>query len=244
MMQVVKIVTLLLFLAAGYSCAAQKEISGTFSDSDPTLAANDTPVIYKFHDSTFTKTRYRHLGKKTKFYGDYTITADTLILDYNPKADPLPSKYKFISKKPFGQSNIYSTSQDKTVLDVNFQVSNLKGEPINEPTLFLKNKSQEIIMAFLADSNGKYPSLNIRDNYIDHFQFQSIRYKPLTIPADSLKGYKSDVQIMLSDSQVYYGDCDKINKYVFKRRSREKIELHNLQTEEKLVLIREDPDNK
>ncbi|HLR77227.1 MAG TPA: hypothetical protein VK106_06165 [Balneolaceae bacterium] len=231
----------MLLLISANSCAAQKIIKGEYLQKYPVYGVSGISFAYHFTDSSFTKFTYEHLGIKTIAKGTYKIIGDTLILNYNALKDPAPSYWKFIKK----DSLLTLMDEESTWLSqgikVQFQAVNRKEEPVGGVNLALKDKNDEVIGGFVSDSLGFFSNMFIYGkNYIQKFHFTFIGRKSVIIQADTLRGYKSKVKIVLSNSQTYYSDYNGIEKYLIKDIENEKIVLQNLENNKKIMLIKQD----
>lgn len=112
--------------------------------------------------------------------------------------------------------------------------------PLNEPVMILRNRDEEIVMSFSAETAGRYPSLHIQDGYISSIQIQSLRFKPLTISADSLRGYQSQIKVSLSESRTYYSKQKNTFKYLIQEINKNRVVLDCLGKNQRIILRRQD----
>lgn len=233
-MRFVSIYTLLLILINVTSCRAQEIFRGEYIQPNSYLSGEG--ITYHFTDSSFTKTTYAHLGVETIAKGSYKVSDDTLLLHYRPLKDPSPSYWEFTDKDSLlalmGKDSYLLTKGIK----VQFRSVNKQQESLRGTNLAVRNKKEEVVTGFGADSLGYFPNMFFYGGYIEKFHFSFIGKKPVTIKADTLRGYKADVKIILSDSQIYYSDYDGTKKYLIKRRTNDRIELRSFATNEKIVL--------
>jgi hypothetical protein len=224
----------IVLITASYNSTLGQVLQGTFSGSDG-------KTYHFINDSTSKVVSLLHVGKRIE-KGDYTINDDTLCLDFEPTEDPSPSGFEFVKRKQNPVPHL-STSRDTVGFTVHFNIVNEEEKPIQGAILALLNKNESAIMGFNADSLGNFPQLSIVNSYINKFRFSFLGYEELEISADTLAGHTSKVEVVLSNNETY-SKYDGTEKYLISSLKRNKVTLKNLKTGEKLILVREDPDNK
>lgn len=237
-MQVVKYTFVILLFLFSSSCIAQN-ISGKYAQKYPVYGASGVGISYSFTQSSFTQITYEHLGIKTLAKGSYQVVGDTLILKYESLRDPAPSYWKFVQK-----DSLYSLMGDDSFLlsdgiKVQFRSVNRTGEPRGGANLAVRNKKEEVVTGFVSDSLGYFPKMFFYGDYIQNFKFTFVGRKPVTIKADTLRGHKSKINVILSNSQTYYSDYEGVKKYLIKNSEEDKITLQSLKSNKEIILEKE-----
>jgi|GEM_PF-1493352 len=231
-----------LFLIVISGCVTMRfpdTIKGTFFITGDTIS--NSSFSYQFKDTTFETTSSGDLsGYQDKAGGRYGMAGDTLILNYEPLEDPDPSLYKFLKREPLSATtNANSASREGSNGTVRFQIMNKMDEPVGGVALALRNEAEEILDAFSSDALGNYRELTIpKKKDLHDFRFNYIGSKSVTIPADTLRGHHSKVEIILSDSATSYSNYDGIKKYLIKEAEKNRIVLQRLENNEHIVLVR------
>ncbi len=205
-----------------------QHFEGTFS--------GDNGKVYEFHQSTF-KTSTGEIGLHSPqkvAQGNYSITEDTLFLHFKPVNNPPKPGFEFVKKEPIDAK---LSSQDRQVY-VHFKIVGNDNKPIIPPPIvILKNKEEEDIQGFRADSLGQIPEVFIFGSFQGYFHFTSLANEELKIKTDTLSGYKSRVKVTLPE-RTRYEDYEGTKKYMIKTREQEKIVLQSLTNDEEIVLER------
>ncbi|WP_081210384.1 hypothetical protein [Salegentibacter sediminis] len=236
-LQAVRKKILLLFLffwGYNYNCQSQN-IIGEFKRIDPSTAARDIGVKFVFKENfRFERTDFMHLGTQEKSHGNYSISKDTLFLNYEKYADSLGSSLEMIQKKKI--KSLSNSGLENPPLYSKIQVFNNPGTPQSGANLVLRNKEQEIIMAFMSDTEGFFPFLNIYDRYIENFQISALGKKEIVIKTDTLFGFKTKIKIHFQDSSKSIKSKETTEKFLIQEITDNKLRLLTL--EEELVLLK------
>ncbi|CAM4063437.1 hypothetical protein GILI108418_02380 [Gillisia limnaea] len=94
--------------------------------------------------------------------------------------------------------------------------------------LLVQNKEKKIVTGFISNDDGEFPQLSIYDHYIQYLTFSWIGSREISIPADSLFGYRTEIEVHLKESAVTYYNPDMKIYYLITRRSRDRLELKSL----------------
>ena len=216
-------------------CTAQQKISGDYSH-------RGIAEVFHFGDSLFTKIDYSHIGPllKTVSKGSYKLKGDTLYLNYRSLDDQDPSSWRFIKKRSCAINK--NLSQDSLCFQTKFRVVNKKGDPLSETLLILVQENQKS-KAFEADSMGYFPKISQDVRSIKKFWFTNASYKGLTINRNKVIGYKSEVEVILSSSNIGYSEFEGTKVYLIKKVTGNRLVLQSIEGSEIMVLERRDSDN-
>lgn len=234
-MQAVKLTLLLivLFISSFDQSTAQTTITGQYTGNNR--------LDYQFTDSSFVVTAYDHIEMQRKAGGFYELSGDTLILEYKPMKDPSPSRYEITSKERFDVPlGMQPTERDTNSIMTDLKIVDYDGQPLQEPILILRNKKDEVVMSFSSDTAGAYPPLHIQDEYIASIKIQSLQFKPISIPTDSLRGYQSQLKVILSKSRTYYSQQKDTLKYIFQKKDEGRVILDGVEKNQRIILQRKD----
>lgn len=234
------LIGLLLILTIGCSTttSVQKKIKGKFY---PKLNYynGESSFYYQFSDSTFTTRTSMNLDMVDHAGGTYRIAHDTLFLDYEPL-----QKLKSLTYRIIGQETIQPLAgqSNDTLGSVDFSVVDRKGKPIQSANALMRNRSEKMIKGYGADSLGHFPTFSISNKAHD-FYFFFVGRHPVTIPADTLAAYDSEVEVLLTG--ITYSQYDGIKKFLIKEAERDQIVLQPLGNDqrERVVWVRAGTDN-
>lgn len=234
-MQVVKYCIIIIFTLFYQSSAAQG-LQGTFYGDDG--------LIYNFNEDTF-KTVTRYVGfhsEKEVAKGSYSIAENTLFLNYEPIINHPKPTFKFIEKEPIYNRAKEDTLSKDALISVHFKIVGGNNEPIvPQPIVQLRNKENQAIQGFSADTLGHLSEIFIFGPFKGYFYFTSLANEELKIWADTLSGYKSIVKVMLPE-RTTYSIHDGTKKYLIEERTEDRIVLQSLEDNKKIVLERKDSD--
>lgn len=228
LMQVVKNITLFsIFLLFNYAMNSQN-IVGSYYLIDQTVVAGDlgSTLIFEM-DGTFKRVAFEHLGEKSIAGGYYRVEGDTLFLEYKPQGINFQSEIKLIDKKDLN---------DPGILFAEIKVFNSNGDPQPGVNLLIQNKEKKLVTGFSSNKEGNFPPLSMYDNYIQYFIISWIGHREVTIPAESLFGYSTNIEVHLKDSTVTYDNSDKIIKLIIIKRNVEGLELQQMNEDNGTVL--------
>lgn len=233
-----KIVIFLSCLMFANICFGQQAFTGTFFRSDQP----DSAIYYNFSHNNFNIFTYTHSYKRIDARGSYSIVGDTLYLNYKPLTKKHASQWKFVEKNAFnfliGKDD--SVSKELASTQVQFQVTHSNGKPLQGINLVLLNKKGQAVTGFVSDTLGYFPVMLFFDDYIKRFRFAFVGYKTLTIEAKKMIGYRSKIQVILSNFYHSYNDFGGTKSYLIKKLNKNKMVLESLENHQKIVLERED----
>ena len=231
-----KIIFLLLIISSyNFNCQSQT-IIGEFKRIDPATAARDIGVKFIFEEnSRFEKIEFKHMGTKEKSHGSYSISNDTIILEYEKYESSERRKVKMIQKK---QISTTSTMTNNLPLYSSIQVLGKSGNPESGANLVLRNSGKKTIMAFMSDSNGYFPDLNIYDKYVEEFQVSALGQDEIIIRTDSLFGFTSKIKIHFQDSSVLRKSKEATEKFLIQKISDDELSFISLEKNELVLLKR------
>ena len=226
------LVSIFFVISCASSLSLQQVLHGTFY-VDYNNSSGESSFSYQFKDGTFIATLSQNLDMGAKSKGSYQLASDTLILEYEPYDKPESSTYRFISKTPV-------TSQEATEMDtlgsVSFRIVNREGNPIRSANVVARNNAEKMISGYGADSLGRGPKQFITER-VDEFYIGFVGRHSVTIPADTLAGYNSEVEVMLTGTT--YNHYDGIKKFLIEEVDKNRIVMQRLEDNERMVLIRE-----
>ena len=232
-MQIAKYCTLIIFFLLYQNLSAQG-LQGKYYGDDG--------LIYYFDKSTF-KTVTRHVGfhsDKKVSKGSYKVNQDTLFLKFEPIENYPVAKLEFTQKESI--NNIVkgdTLSQDSTI-SIGFKVVGINDKPINpSPILQIRNKNDQVIQGFWADSLGYIDKIFIFGSFEGSFLFTSLANEEFRIEADTLMGFKSKVKVTLPERKKY-NDYNGTKKYFIKKRTKFEVVLENPETNKKVTLKRKE----
>ncbi|MDG1528001.1 MAG: hypothetical protein P8I51_00285 [Polaribacter sp.] len=232
-MQVVKkILIIIIFANIFQSCFSQKKLIGKYIRDDASLSLQDIGSKYLFNaDKTFIQTDFFHLEKKEIFEGTYKLNKDFLILHYKPRIQQ-NNNYKFIKKRKI------SEEKNNNYLFTKMKLTNKKLRE-GEIELLVYDKKGKLLMGFSSNKNGEFPFLSLYDTKIGCFIFSSLVYQEVKIPAEELFGYLSEIDVLLEKTLTKYSQRNDTVKYLINSINNNKLELKNIKTKEKIILIKE-----
>ncbi|MDG2072999.1 MAG: hypothetical protein P8J28_00175 [Polaribacter sp.] len=108
-----------------------------------------------------------------------------------------------------------------------------------EIELLVYDKKGKLLMGFSSNKNGEFPFLSLYDTKIGCFIFSSLVYQEVKIPAEELFGYLSEIDVLLEKTLTKYSQRNDTVKYLINSINNNKLELKNIKTKEKIILIKE-----
>lgn len=232
-MQVVKkVLILIVFIGIFQSCFSQKKLAGNYIRKDIALMVKDIGSSYSFNRyNSFTQTDFLHLESQLILKGNYKLKKDTLTLYYIPNIKK-EKDYKFIKKKKVEKNNY------KDYLFSKIKLTN-KGLRKADVELLIYDKKGKLLMGFSSNENGEFPYLSLFDTKIGYFIFSSLLYQEVKIPSSELFGFSSEVHIKLKKNLIEYSQKKDTINYLIKSFTKKKIELENIKTKEKVILLKQ-----
>lgn len=236
-MQVVKVFLFLMStLIATSNCVGQEKIIGEFRKTNPII---DFGVQYIFNNKNeFQKIENQHLGIKKVAIGHYSISEDSLVLQFEKPINVDTSTYTIIEKEKFTRAPGLDNSIREGSASINIQIVNKRHVSLSGANMTLNNKDGKIVLAFISDENGNYPPLSIQDNYIDKLEFSFVGCQTLRIRTDEFFGYASKTQVQLNCDPTRYSFDEKEVKYLIRERTSDKLVLDSIIEDEIITLIR------
>ena len=227
---VVKFSLILLAGIAGCKTMQPTEaFKGTFFVQKTALT--NSSFSYQFKNGVFKTTLSQNLGMGAIAKGNYNITNDTLILDYEPVEGPESSTFRFKSKNPISSSD--------TLGSVKFEIVDREDNPVQSANVMARDRAGELLSGYAADSTGNGPEQLLTEK-INNFRIMYVGKYSVTIPVDTLGGYDSEVEVMLTG--ITYSKKSGTKKYVITEFSNNKIVLQNPKNSKRSILIREGVD--
>ncbi|MCK0161313.1 hypothetical protein [Allomuricauda sp. F6463D] len=243
--EVMQVVRFILFIAIFpiviNSCFAQNTLSGNFTYKSPTVMVNDIGVEYSFNnEGTFNLTKLLHLGSKELSKGLYTISKDTLILQFEPyeKVDA-QQNITILSKNKLQSPPIFENSNHCLI---KIYVKNINGTPLKGTNLLLKDVDNKTLMAIASDESGEFPELSLQSSIFHRLILSTIEYKEIEIFTEPFFGYSSTIEVKLKSTDIIYKDMSIKKLFLIQKRTNNQIILIQLPKKEKIILTRQPSD--
>ncbi len=213
-----------LFIVIPGFCHSQ-ELLGTYKRADGGKNFETGGDIITFNkDSSFEIKEFTHTGSTIISQGRFHINSDSLFLNY---MGPFQENYYEVVESKI----LKVTEESKDFIYSDIQVLNSEGKPQRGVILALRNKEKDIVMGFESDANGKFPDLNIQDDYIQYLHFSWLGHQEVSIPAMNLKGKSTQIVIPLKSDEIKSGNRSDTEVYLIKNINSGILELLSVKSE-------------
>ncbi|MBW8245259.1 hypothetical protein K1F50_20850 [Muricauda oceani] len=243
--EIMQVVRFILFFAIFpiviNSCYGQNTLSGNFIYKSPTVMVNDIGVEYSFDDDgTFNRTKLLHLGSKELSKGLYTISKDTLILQFEPygKMDTIKD-VTILGKNKLQSLPIFDNSNNCLI---KIYVKDVNGVPLKGTNLLLKDLDNKTLIALVSDESGEFPELNMQSPIFQKLILSTIEHKEIEIYTEPFFGYSSSIEVKLKPIDIIHKNMSIEKRFLIQERTKNKIKLIQLPNKEKIILTRQPSD--